>query len=145
MAGPAASVLLPAALDSEGERRVRTEIERVAERLEGNDFWVDGRPFFLSFGEDYDGEFDDLGEECLADVLGWRPHGAVGFAAMCNSDIDHRLLAQLCIRFAQLLGGVIDFGGELPVGPTLSGATMQIPCASRGRADCEACCSPPAI
>lgn len=46
---------------------------------------------------------------------------------MCNGDRDHELLAELCIRFAEQLDGLIDFGGQLRIGPDLGGTSASLP------------------
>jgi Family of unknown function (DUF6368) len=120
MAGPHACVLLPEPLTVEEQSRILVEL---ATHIDGGDFSIDGCSFWLTFDEDYPGEFEDLAAEGLSTILGWKPRGVVGFGANCNGDRDHELLAELCIRFAERLGGIIDFGGPLRIGPDLSGAT----------------------
>jgi len=120
-------VLLPELLSDERGVHVIEEIDRIADEVRGDEFWIDGRPFCVMFGEDYPGELDDLADEGLPEILGWTPKAVLGFAAMCNADEDHRILAQLCIRFAKALGGVIDFNGPIVAGPSLSGMEPAAP------------------
>lgn len=127
MAGPAASVLLREALHGAQVTDVRTQIADLADEVKGDDFWLDGRPFFVMFKEDYPGALDDLAKEGLPMVLGWTPIGVLGFAAMCNDDLDHRLLAALCLRFAKNLDGLIDFGGTVAAGPNVSASSAAPP------------------
>lgn len=127
MAGPTASLLLPALSSEERRTRIRREVERNANLLDGDDFWVEGRPFILSFGEEYEGELNDIIEAGLPSVLGWRPQDLLRLAAMCNDPVDHRILAQLLLRLAQILGGVIDFGGSVLPEPSLDGPTPSLP------------------
>ena len=68
------------------------------------------RTFLWSTGEEYPGE---LSEEDLFGLIGWQPKDQVIFAAMCNDEVDHRVLAELCIEVAYSLDGVVDFGGWL--------------------------------
>lgn len=75
--------------------------------MEGDDFWILGRPFMLSFDSN-----EPVTEE-VSTVLGWSPQEAVVLAAMCNDRLDHRLLGELCLHFARQLEGWIDFGGAL--------------------------------
>jgi hypothetical protein len=54
-----------------------------------------------------------LSEEDVSGLIGWQPKDQVIFAAMCNDEVDHRVLADLCIDVGYLLDGVVDFGGWL--------------------------------
>jgi len=38
--------------------------------------------------------------------------------AMCNQPEDHVILADLCISVSESIGGLIDFGGPLPLAGT---------------------------
>lgn len=127
MAGPGASILLPDSLSEVRATEVRAEILRTAEKVEGNDFWIDGRPFIVWFGEEYPGELDELCEVGLPDVLGWKPNATLGFAAMCNGQEDHRILAELCVLFGRKLDGIIDLGGRIAVGPSFDGLSATQP------------------
>jgi len=126
MAGPFASVLLPAPLTAADQLRIVDDIAGLAGRVEAHDFWLEDRPFIVTFDEGR----EELEESCLdglPSVLGWKPRGALSFGAMCNRDRDHELLADLCIHFAERLGGLIDFGGQLPLGPDLGGPFPAMP------------------
>ena len=127
MPGPAAGVLLAELLSDDRRLQVRQEIDRVASRVRGDDFWIYGRQFFVMFGEEYPGELDQLAREGLSTILGWTPKAVVGFAAMLNSDEDHRDLARLCIRVVKTLGGVIDLNGPITAGPSLSSTAPTAP------------------
>jgi len=129
MAGPAASILLRSALTPTHESRIIADLTQLATHIEDDDFWLgDDHPFFFAFGEDYPGLLEELDDTGLAALLGWRPQGILTFAAMCNGDRDHELLAELCIRFAEQLDGLIDFDGQLCIGPDLGGTS---PCPPR--------------
>ncbi|WP_437943138.1 DUF6368 family protein [Sorangium sp. So ce281] len=119
MAGPVASVLLPSRMNVERVAALRRGISRIADEVHGDDFWVDQRPFILTVGPEYPEANSEILEAGLPEVLGWSPEDVVSFAAMCNDDQDHRLLARLCIDLAEAEGGVIDFGGQLAIGPQL--------------------------
>jgi hypothetical protein len=80
--------------------QVRAVIDSITSTVEGDDFWVASRPFFVCFDEPGEEERDLL-------LDGWRPKGVVSYCAMCNDQSDHVLLAMLCYRTAQLLGGLI--------------------------------------
>lgn len=129
MAGPAASILLRSPITSADQSRILATLTQLATHIDGNDFWLGNEhPFFVDFDEEYPGELEDLDDTGLPTLLGWRPRGILSFAAMCNGDRDHELLAALCIRFAEQLDGLIDFGGQLRIGPDLSGAFPAPPC-----------------
>ncbi|PHR98978.1 MAG: hypothetical protein COA78_25505 [Blastopirellula sp.] len=110
MAGPTASVIIREPLSAEQRSKVADLVSSKASQVEGMDFWVNDRPFLWSIGEDYPGE---LAEEDLSELIGWQPQDQVIFAAMCNDQVDHRILAELCIEVARLLDGLVDFGGWL--------------------------------
>lgn len=124
MAGPVASILLRSALAPADQSRIIADLTQLATHIDGDSFWLgDDHPFIVAFGEDYPGELDELDDTGLPSLLGWRPQGILTFIAMCNGDRDHELLAELCIRFAEQLDGLIDFGGQLRIGPDLGGAS----------------------
>jgi hypothetical protein len=127
MAGPVASVWLREKVTEERARSLRNELARVATDLEGDDFRVDGRPFIFAIGPEYAEELSEIEESGLPAVLGWVPRDTVSFAAMCNQEHDHRLLAELCIALAEREDGIIDFGGCLAVGPNLSDSAASKP------------------
>lgn len=103
MAGPCSEIYLPSRISPSDESRIRALIDSVAGKVEGDDFWIAGRPFLF--------DFDEPDEEVRQLVLdGWRPQGVVSFCAMCNDQCDHVLLAMLCHRTAELLGGLIVLG-----------------------------------
>lgn len=100
MAGPCVQIYLPKTLSPAEEARVRTVIQAIASAVKGDDFWIAQRPFFM--------RFRDIDEEAASLVLdGWSPKGIVSYCAMCNDACDHVLLAMLCCRTAQVLGGMI--------------------------------------
>ena len=113
MAGPCASLLLPHPLSDAQIADIRDAIDRLADPVEGDDFWIEKRPFFISWGADCTGALDEIRDSGLPSLLGWSPRAAILFGAMCNGDIDHRILALLCYRFGCMLDGIVDFGGTL--------------------------------
>src|SRR5262245_41912274 len=119
MAGPTTGLLLPDLLTPQRVEDVRSQVRSLASSVEGDDFWIRGRPFLLSFGPDYPEEFEELAATGLPSVIGWTPRDAVNFSAMSNRDVDHRLLGELCLSFASQLGGLVHFGGDLEGLPTL--------------------------
>ena len=110
MAGPTASVIVPKVLDEREVLRIAGIIEETADRVDGRDFAVSGHPFSWTQGEEYDGEFS----ECdYSTTLGWRTKDQIILIAMCNQSEDHAILADLCIKVSEQIGGLIDFGGIL--------------------------------
>ncbi|MDX1486905.1 MAG: DUF6368 family protein [Acidiferrobacterales bacterium] len=100
MAGPCSRIFIPRKISSSDESRVRSVIDSIASKVEGSDFWIAGRPFFVDFDEPEEDERDLV-------LDGWRPEGVVSFCAMCNDQCDHVFLAMLCYRTAELLEGLI--------------------------------------
>lgn len=120
MAGPTAGILLQEPLTETKVAHIRDAIDRLTERWEGNNFWIDGRPFIICFGEEYEGELQEVVSQGLPEVLGWTPGDSITIAAMCNQRIDHELLGRLCHQLARSLVGVVDFGGTIAAGPTVA-------------------------
>lgn len=110
MAGPTASVIVRVLLSTEQLAQIAGFIRSKADKIDGNDFWIRERPFFWTTGEEYPGE---LSNDDFHNFIGWQPADQVILVAMCNSNEDHRVLAELCIEIARMLNGLIDFGGSL--------------------------------
>jgi len=89
----------------------------MADSVNGSDFWLKQRPFMLIVGPEYPEAMSEVLENGLPELLGWPPGDVVTFAAMCNGDEDHRLLARLCIDLAEKHAGIVDFGGHLSIHP----------------------------
>jgi len=133
MAGPTCSVFspVPYRVDDLIEELVGlTSIMREKDR-----FWVgntqaingtykgDGRPFIL-FREPRDP--GDLA--MIAEVLQVTPAQEIGLAAMCNAEIDHRILGSMALWIAEKTSGFVDLGGCLELPPTgLPGRVARIP------------------
>lgn len=100
MAGPCCTIFVPREISPSDELRIRAVIDCVASKVEGNDFWISGKPFFVHF------EVPDEDQRELV-LDGWSPKGVVSYCAMCNDQCDHVLLAMLCYRTAELLEGLI--------------------------------------
>ncbi len=127
MGGPVAVILLRDALSEVNTAEVRAEILAAAERIEGDDFWIDRRPFYVCFGEEYPGDLEDSFDDGLPDVLGWKPKGLLAFGTVCKQQKDQRILAELCVMFGRKLDGIIALAGPLPLGPSLDGPTSTPP------------------
>ncbi len=49
------------------------------------------------------------------------------FIVWFGDDIDHKILGQLCLRFARMFDTVVDFGGKVLPEPSLDGPTLVPP------------------
>lgn len=121
MAGPTASVLLPPGGFDLRREDVRPFLKRRGTHSAGNDIWIAERPFVLGFGAEVPDEFGEMAANGLAVELGWPPVDCSWLAAMCNSDDDHRLLAEECIAVSEAFDGGSDFCGPLGGFETLPG------------------------
>ena len=111
MAGPTVTILLPYKLDSLPKPAVIELVAEISEKIEGEHFWVEGRPFAYGCGSDYSEDLLEYVE--LSSLLGWQPKDMVGLSAMCNGDQDHRLLGRITLEIARHLNGVIAFDGPM--------------------------------
>jgi hypothetical protein len=108
MAGPVAKILTKSTVDTGAIlKMIRTK----SDIMEGSDFWMSGRAFIVSFGEEYKGEL--IAYEGLGDWLHWMPADIICFSAMSNQEIDHEIMGALCLEFAASLDGVVDFCGSI--------------------------------
>ena len=117
MAGPTAAILVREQLTKQRIDAVRAVAMSGADAIEGDDFWLKGRPFILSVGPQHSSELEVELEGGLALVLGWQPQDIISVAAMCNGDEDHRVLADVCVRLCECVDGIVSFGGRIAVGP----------------------------
>jgi hypothetical protein len=89
-------------IDAHAEARRAREACGQAEGDDGN-FWLDERPFIMTVGPAYPEQLSEVSHG-LPSILGWTPEQVVTFAAMCNDDRDHRLLARLCVALSEAVG-----------------------------------------
>lgn len=138
MGGPGASILLRSAPSADDRSRFEADLAEIASSIEGSYFWLgDDHPFLFTLDdgrdpyaiepEEFSRELESIAKSGLPTLLGWRPQGILMFAAMCNRDRDHELLAELCIRYAEQLDGLVDYHGALALGPDLSGPSPAPP------------------
>src|SRR4051812_6297645 len=73
MAGPSAGILLRESRTGATVARAREAIGRLTARFKGDNFWIDGRPLVIAFGEEYEGELQEVISQGLPAVLGWTP------------------------------------------------------------------------
>ncbi len=117
MAGPTASVLMMKKIDSQVSDEIIDYLNSTAEDVKGNDFWINGRPFFYSIGEELGGELREQSIVQIPEYSGKTPVDILVFAAMCNDDCDHNKLADLCLYFGEKFNGLIDFHGDIRIRP----------------------------
>lgn len=71
-----------------------------------------GRPFGFWIGQT-GFVYEPRELRSIDQALGFAPSGEVQVVAYGNSAVDHRMLAELAIYFAQTCDGFIDYGGYL--------------------------------
>lgn len=129
--GPVSSILLDRKIDFE-------EIHQVDELLKSvvngevkttkstRDFWIDSNKLLkicklgsdCQFSIQFDNKLREMDEdeiveiEMLTDKL---IKSQIVISAGCNQDGDHNVLGELTLEIAQLLNGIIDFGGDLNI------------------------------
>ncbi|MFI4853003.1 MAG: DUF6368 family protein [Gimesia chilikensis] len=114
MAGPAAGIILPEPLTQVQKNDIFLYLESIASQIHGKyDYSIEGRPFLYTEGPETDDALQNYIDEAVPEVIGWIPQDSIGFAAMCKSEQDHRILGELCLYFARELSGLIDFGWTL--------------------------------
>jgi hypothetical protein len=128
MGGPVASVLFREGSAEEHHAALIELIGKVADyssdklptpdafwvcdtRLIGGSYFGDGRPFAVVAGLQADWESDHLIQ--VANEFGFTPADELAFVALCNSDNDHSILGELCVRLAEQFTGIVSFGGAL--------------------------------
>lgn len=128
MSGPTASVLFRERLTPLDHMALRGCIDAVSDhdlskppapdafwaadtRLIGGSYSGDGRPFAIQTGLQSDQDLDC--SRHVHSVFGFVPNDELLVIAFCNGNDDHRVLGELCVRFAERFEGVVDFGGAL--------------------------------
>lgn len=100
MAGPCLTILLPKEISEIDKVEIFDYLSVVSNHIDGDDFWVSGQPFIISF-------YPADEEESTYDIDGWNPQSTIAICAMCNNQSSHVLLATLGIKIATLLNGFI--------------------------------------
>lgn len=113
MAGPTASIIVPDSMNDELRADIRADVKRMSTKVDADDFWIQGRPFILTLGPEYEGELEEYVTDGVPQVIGWTPRDTIGLAAMCNERQDHLILGHLCLHFVRKTNGLVDFGGAL--------------------------------
>lgn len=120
--GPCAAIWLPRRLVAAETAAVRADVAAISERVADDEFWVGDtrpiggrvaarpRPFAWSIGFDPFVEADALERELteVAACVGWRPGDQLAFFAGRDDATDHQVLAEICVRIAARLDGVVE-------------------------------------
>ena len=86
-------------------------VESIADRTQGQDFWIEGCPFVYSTEWAWEGHKESYKD--LRDEAGWSPQSILNLGAMCNDGEDHKALGQICFALASHFNGLIEFGARL--------------------------------
>jgi Family of unknown function (DUF6368) len=126
MAGPTASVLLPCSAIADGKlvtlMRALDKNSAAADSdlsdfqisdctLIGGGMLDTSRPFGLSLQTVVEADRDR--NPVFVKNFGFTPTVEIGVWAMCNDNIDHKVLGLLCAHLADTLNGIVDLGGAL--------------------------------
>lgn len=114
MSGPCASIITKNNISEINLVNLKNLINQTSTEAKGNDFWVNERPFIIDYTRRHN-EFPDYIENGFVELTGWEPGDMISLCAMCNDQVDHKILADLCINILTILEGVIDFGGPLDI------------------------------
>ena len=129
--GPVCGILLNRKIDFE-------EIHKVDELLKSivngeiettksmRDFWVDSKklPKMNSQGSDcqfslrFDNELHFMDKDEILEIdmaLNFKVKSQISISAGCNQKGDHNVLGELTLKIAEMLSGLIDFGGDLNI------------------------------
>ena len=123
--GPGSSIILKDALTCAQLDLINRTVDSISDSRKGEDFWVsstrpiggniesDGAPFIITH-DDITFEDPNYDEDELKQIyksIGFRPEYSVDLAAMCNGDLDHKILGEITLYLAKALGGYINFQG----------------------------------
>ena len=148
MAGPTSSILLDTIPNEHIWGEIENIIRNISDKVEGNDFWVtstesingsvkntDGRPFGIEKHK-IDSNYYNYSEEeisMIKDYVGFNPKFDLGLYAMCNREIDHKILGELTLYIADKFKGLIDFGGQISILlDEITGEIWEIPYETAG-------------
>lgn len=127
MTGPSASILTHVTPRAQLRAAVARLTTPPANSSNIKELRARGCPLITSFGPEYDGELEGLREDGLGDVWDWLPDDQIVVAAMCGTQEDHNVLAEVCLNLALAVDGLVDFGGATSLGPTGYEATWRRP------------------
>lgn len=143
MAGPTSSVLFDTVPSEMMKVEIANTLHEISDSVKGDDFWVvstksingsvhkvEGRPFGLEWMP-IDSENCHYTEEefsYINEIVRFNPVYDLGIYAMSNREIDHLILGELSLFFAEKYNGVIDFGSEInPKNQIEEGNLWEIP------------------
>lgn len=126
MAGPTSSILLENIPSELMWGKIEDIVQKISDKVDGSAFWVidtglingkvsttEGRPFTIKrhpIDTLYYSEEEIL---MLKDYVGFNPVFGLVVSAMCNREIDHKILGELTLYLAEEFNGLINFGGHL--------------------------------
>lgn len=141
MAGPVASVLLDIIPSKNILKEIEEIIQKISDKVNNDDFWIidtgfingtvkikEGRPFGIK-KKKIDLEFDYSKEEILwiKKYVNFNPVFDIGILAMCNREIDHRILGELTLYLAEKFNGLVDFGRQIKQFDNVEGKKWEVP------------------
>lgn len=120
MAGPRASILLPSPADAaaivtvieDNFRTIAPEPAAARPAREVFDGRIDDRHVVITCGLEYAEQFEDVDFAGLAEFCGWPPVDVIGIELANKKDVDHLLLAQICVKLAESFSGIVDVCGR---------------------------------
>lgn len=143
MAGPTSSILFDTIPSEQTLGEMKNVIQKISDKVDGNDFWVinteiihgtvktaEGRPFGIEKHKIDLNYYEYTEDEILMikDFVGFNAVFDLGIYAMCNREIDHKILGELTLYLAEKFNGLIDFGGHLTnQSDRMKGKTWEIP------------------
>lgn len=107
MAGPTVSILLKEELNDHAKEEILAFIKSISDKVNGNDFWVNGSPLGYVLGPDYPEEIDEYSS--IKKIIGWPPKDIIGLYAMVNGNHDHIALCKVALGISTIGGGKIAF------------------------------------
>ena len=111
MAGPTVGILIKDELGDAARTEILAYVDRIADRVRGEDFWVDEAPLGYELGPAYPDEIEEYSG--VKALIGWSPRDIIGLYAMSNRERDHRALAAVTLDIARIVDGRIAFSDLL--------------------------------
>ena len=125
--GPGSSIILKDALKGTQLDLINNTLDSISDSRKDEDFWVsstkpiggnvesDGRPFIITHDKiTLDNSVYDKGElRQIYKSIGYKPKYSVSLGAMCNDDVDHKVLGEITLYLARKFGGHINFEGAI--------------------------------
>jgi len=127
MAGPTSSIIFKSPPSESMWFEIMNMLQKISDKIDGDDFWVtstkpidgtviaNGQPFGIEknvIGSDYY-DYSDEEIKTIQNLVGFAPKYELGIYAMCNGQVDHRILGELTFHIAKCFHGIVDFNGKL--------------------------------